>query len=315
MIANYKTTLHIGQILRRKKDTIMDSNQIELVQASFQKVAPIADKAAEIFYSKLFEKDPSLKPMFKGDMAVQGKKLMSMISTAVNGLSDLPAIVSAVEDLGKRHAGYGVQDSQYDTVGAALIETLAAGLGDDFTEDVKAAWVETYTVLSTTMKNASATVEDPEGLTPRKIALVQTSFKKVEPIAETAAELFYGKLFELDPSLKVLFKGDIKEQGRKLMAMLKTAVDGLNDLDAIVSAVQDLGKRHVGYGVKDSHYDTVAAALLDTLAKGLGDDFTPEIKAAWVEVYTVLATTMKEAAASVPEPAPSEEKKWFQFWK
>ena len=293
----------------------MDAKQIELVQSSFQKVAPIADKAAEIFYSKLFEKDPSLKPMFKGDMAEQGKKLMTMIATAVNGLSDLPAIVSAVQDLGKRHVGYGVQDSHYETVGAALIETLEVGLGDDFTPDTKAAWVETYTVLSTTMKEAAAGVEDEEGLTPRKIALVQTSFKKVEPIAETAAELFYGKLFELDPSLKSLFKGDIKEQGRKLMAMLKTAVDGLDDIGAIVGAVQDLGKRHVGYGVTDAHYDTVAAALLDTLAKGLGDDFTPEVKAAWVEVYTVLATTMKEAAATVTESAPADEKKWYQFWK
>lgn len=294
----------------------MDDSKIALVQASFAKVAPIAEQAAEIFYGKLFEKDPSLKALFKGDMKEQGKKLMTMIATAVNGLSNLPGIVGAVQDLGKRHAGYGIQDSMYDTVGESLIETLAVGLGEDFTDDVKEAWIETYTVLATTMKEASATAVDEPGLTPKKIALVQWSFKKVEPIAETAAELFYAKLFELDPSLKAMFKSSLKEQGAKLMLMLKTAVEGLNDINAIVGAVQDLGKRHAGYGVTDSMYDTVAAALLDTLEKGLGDAFTPEVKEAWVEVYTVLATTMKDAAASAAPPAPPvSEKKWFEFWK
>lgn len=127
--------------------------------------------------------------------------------------------------------------------------------------------------------------------------LVQDSWAKVMPISEVAASLFYTKLFELDPSLESLFKGDMKEQGKKLMQMITVAVRGLDRLEEIVPAVQALGVRHVGYGVKDAHYDTVAAALLDTLGKGLGEAFTPEVKAAWVEVYTVLATTMKNAAA------------------
>lgn len=134
-------------------------------------------------------------------------------------------------------------------------------------------------------------------MTPEKVKLVQSSFEKVLPIAETAAELFYGKLFELDPELKSLFKGDMKEQGRKLMAMIRTAVNGLNDLPSIVPAVQDLGKRHVDYGVTDAHYDTVGEALLWTLEQGLGEAFTPETKDAWTEVYVLLATTMKDAAA------------------
>jgi hemoglobin-like flavoprotein len=132
-----------------------------------------------------------------------------------------------------------------------------------------------------------------------QITLVQDSWKKVVPIRAVAAELFYAKLFELDPSLRVLFKGDMVEQGAKLMMMIGTAVAGLSRLDELVPAVQALGQRHVGYGVKDAHYDTVAAALLDTLEKGLGPAFTPEVKAAWVEVYGVLASTMKAAAANV----------------
>ena len=136
-------------------------------------------------------------------------------------------------------------------------------------------------------------------MTPEQITLVTTSWEKVKPISEQAAELFYGKLFELDPSLKELFTGDMTEQGRKLMAMINTAVNGLQNLDAIVPAVQDLGRRHVGYGVKDEHYDTVAAALLWTLGQGLGDAFTDDVKQAWTDTYVLLATTMKDAAASV----------------
>ncbi len=135
-------------------------------------------------------------------------------------------------------------------------------------------------------------------MTPRQKELVQTSWEKVVPIADTAAGLFYGRLFELDPSLKAMFPSDIKEQGKKLMTMITTAVRGLDNLGALVPAVQALGRRHGGYGVKDEHYATVGAALLWTLEQGLGPDFTPETKEAWVVVYTILADTMKGASAA-----------------
>lgn len=135
-------------------------------------------------------------------------------------------------------------------------------------------------------------------MTPESITLVKESWAKVVPISETAAELFYGKLFELDPSVKSLFKtNDMKEQGRKLMAILNTAVNALDKLDTIVPAIQAMGKRHVDYGVKDEHYDTVGEALIWTLAEGLKDDFTNDTKTAWIEVYTLVADTMKAAAA------------------
>jgi hemoglobin-like flavoprotein len=133
-------------------------------------------------------------------------------------------------------------------------------------------------------------------MSPQDKQLVQDSFAKVQPIADKAAELFYQNLFSRDPSLKPLFKGDMQEQGKKLMQMIGVAVAGLDRLDSIVPAVQDLGRRHVQYGVKAEHYDTVGAALLETLAQGLGPAFTPDVKNAWVEVYGVLAGTMKEAA-------------------
>lgn len=129
------------------------------------------------------------------------------------------------------------------------------------------------------------------------IRLVQQTWKQVDPIREQAAALFYGRLFELDPSLRPLFKGDMAEQGRKLMNMLATAAMGIDRLDSIVGEVQALGRRHVAYGVQDAHYDTVGAALLWTLEQGLGEAFTPQVKAAWAEAYTLLADTMKQAAA------------------
>lgn len=132
---------------------------------------------------------------------------------------------------------------------------------------------------------------------PAEIELVQSSWSKVTPIADTAAELFYGKLFELDPTARELFPEDISEQKKKLMQTLAVCVNGLNDLGEIVPAVQALGKRHVGYKVRDEQYETVGAALLWTLEKGLGSDFTPATASAWTTVYTVLSDTMKGAAA------------------
>ncbi len=129
-----------------------------------------------------------------------------------------------------------------------------------------------------------------------QIALVQSTFKEVAKIKEAAAEIFYNRLFELDPSLRPLFSGDMKKQGQALMSMLATAVGGLNRLETIVPAVEALGVRHAEYGVKEKDYDTVGAALLWTLEKGLGDLFTDEVSAAWATVYTILATTMIAAA-------------------
>jgi len=127
-------------------------------------------------------------------------------------------------------------------------------------------------------------------------SLVQDSFADIATIADDAAVLFYQRLFELDPSLRQMFRGDMKEQRKKLMQMLTAAVKGLDRLERLVPVVQDLGRRHAAYGVAESHYDTVGAALLWTLEMGLGRGFTPQVRDAWVAVYTLLATTMKDAA-------------------
>ena len=126
--------------------------------------------------------------------------------------------------------------------------------------------------------------------------LVKTSWAKVEPIADQAARLFYGRLFELDPSLRPLFKSDMTEQGVKLMKMIGIAVHGLDHLDKLIDPLQKLGRRHVGYGVTPEHYATVGAALLWTLEAGLGDAFSSEVKQAWADTYGLLAQVMLDAA-------------------
>ena len=132
-------------------------------------------------------------------------------------------------------------------------------------------------------------------MTPQQIDLVQSSFKKVVPIAGTAADLFYDRLFEIAPEVRSMFPQDLSEQKKKLMTMLGTAVSNLHKLETILPAVKDLGSRHKGYGVTAAHYAPVGAALLWTLEKGLGPDFTPEVKAAWTDTYTALAGVMTEA--------------------
>jgi hemoglobin-like flavoprotein len=132
-------------------------------------------------------------------------------------------------------------------------------------------------------------------MTPKQIALVQASWKQVQPIADQAAALFYSRLFTLEPSVKRLFHGDMQEQGRKLMQMISVAVSSLARLESIVPAVRALGRRHAGYGVEPRHYNVVEQALMWTLGQGLGNDFTDEVEAAWRTAYRVLADTMQQA--------------------
>ncbi|MEP9352979.1 globin family protein [Xanthobacter sp. KR7-65] len=139
-------------------------------------------------------------------------------------------------------------------------------------------------------------------MTPSQIDLIQDSFAKVVPIADTAAALFYGRLFEIAPEVKPLFKSDMTTQGQKLMGTLGVVVAGLRDLPSIVPAAENLARRHVAYGVQEAHYAPVGAALLWTLEQGLGEAFTPDVKAAWAEAYGVLSSVMIEAAAKAPAP-------------
>jgi hemoglobin-like flavoprotein len=135
-------------------------------------------------------------------------------------------------------------------------------------------------------------------MTPRQIELVRSSFAIVEPIADVAATIFYRRLFDLDPALRDLFPADLTAQRRNLMQTLTVVVRGLDRLDHIVPAVEALGRRHTGYGVRPEHFETVGAALLETLEEGLGAVFTSETRDAWAAAYGLLAEVMQEAGAA-----------------
>jgi hemoglobin-like flavoprotein len=146
----------------------------------------------------------------------------------------------------------------------------------------------------------------PKGalMTPTQVGLIRESWAAVEPIADAAAGLFYGRLFELDPALERLFrKTDMDRQRKVLMQTLTVVVKTLDRIEQLLPAVEALGRRHAGYGVRDSHYATVGAALLWTLEQGLGEAFTPAVREAWTEAYGTLASVMIEAAKSYPAEA------------
>jgi nitric oxide dioxygenase len=130
----------------------------------------------------------------------------------------------------------------------------------------------------------------------RQVALVQESFEKVVPLGTKVAEIFYSELFAIDPSLKDMFKGDLSAQYGKLLTVLAIVVRGLHAPEKIERAAQDLAIRHLDYGVRPEHYTYVGNALLRTLKKGFGPDFTPELRDAWVAAFTLIARVMKSAA-------------------
>ncbi len=134
---------------------------------------------------------------------------------------------------------------------------------------------------------------------PARAQLIRESFARIEPRAAIAALMFYQRLFTLDPSLRKLFQHDIEPQGVKLMQALRFAVATLDNPRELQPVLESLGRRHFYYGVEERHYETVGAALMDALAYLLGPAFTPEVKEAWLEIYTHIADTMKGAAANV----------------
>jgi hemoglobin-like flavoprotein len=134
-------------------------------------------------------------------------------------------------------------------------------------------------------------------MSPEQVTLVQQTFAQVVPVADKAAEIFYGRLFDVAPAVKPLFRGDMTEQRRKLMASLAVVVRGLSDLPSVLPAASALAKRHVDYGVKPEHYPLVGEALLWALARALGPRWTPEVASAWTAAYTTLSDFMMEEAA------------------
>ena len=133
-------------------------------------------------------------------------------------------------------------------------------------------------------------------MTPRQINLVQNTFDMVLPIADLVAALFYGRLFELDPTVRPMFRNNLALQGNKLMMTLALVIQGLEELELVLPTIQQLGRVHVNFGVQPDHYGLVGEALMWSLGHGLGEAFTPETKEAWMAAYAVISEMMQEGA-------------------
>jgi len=138
--------------------------------------------------------------------------------------------------------------------------------------------------------------EEPYPLTPEQIKCIRNSWRRIFPLKEKFAELFYMRLFELDPDVKSLFRGKLDFQGEKLMTTLNVVVNSIDDFKAVEAMLQAMGNRHIIYGVQAAHYETVGAALLWVLEQSLEDYFTDEVEDAWVTAYSMIASAMKETA-------------------
>jgi hemoglobin-like flavoprotein len=134
-------------------------------------------------------------------------------------------------------------------------------------------------------------------VSPDQVHLIRKSFAELSYHNHVAALVFYRRLFQLDPELRPLFTGDIEEQSRKLMDMLGALIAMLERPVGLEIELRAMGARHAGYGVKDPHYATVGAALIDMLAETLGEKFTPEMRDAWLALYGAVESTMKAGAA------------------
>ena len=133
----------------------MNDTQRLVVQETFRCLAPSSETVGAIFYANLFRLNPDLRSMFRGDIVAQSHKLVQVLALAVNSLDRLPQLAPVLEDLGRRHAGYGVSPADYDTVGTALLVTLDHCLGTGFTTDVRDAWAAIYSVLSGAMQRGA----------------------------------------------------------------------------------------------------------------------------------------------------------------
>ena len=281
--------------------------KVSLLQSSFEKVKPQAQEFVDGFYHNLFTMYPSAQPLFEHtNMAKQKGMLLNSLVLTVDNLTNPDVLTEKLQGLGARHVQYGALPEHYPLVGNALLATFEQFLGDDWTEEVKQAWVEAYGAITELMlSGADYTAEEvalesktaareEEGL---KVSLLQSSFEKVKPQAQEFVDGFYHNLFTMYPSAQPLFEHtNMAKQKGMLLNSLVLTVDNLTNPDVLTEKLQGLGARHVQYGALPEHYPLVGNALLATFEQFLGDDWTEEVKQAWVEAYGAITELMLSGA-------------------
>ncbi|GAX40706.1 globin domain protein [Tolypothrix sp. NIES-4075] len=310
------------------------SLNIELLEQSFEKIKPRADEFAASFYEHLFTGHPELKPLFATtDMAKQQKKLLNALVLVVENLRNPEALEPVLNAMGKRHIGYGATAKYYGPVGEALLMSFEQYLQQDWTPEVKQAWVDAYRAITALMLKGAGAESVPkeaqlESKIPPKqaeyqlqsipekepqelpVELLESSFKKIKPRADEFAASFYEHLFTGHPELKPLFATtDMAKQQKKLLNALVLVVENLRNPEALEPVLNAMGKRHIGYGATAKYYGPVGEALLMSFEQYLQQDWTPEVKQAWVDAYrAITALMLKGASAEYPPKVISDQK-------
>jgi len=270
--------------------------EIQSLTGEISRVGTVAEQIDAIAkQTNLLALNATIEAARAGDAGKGFAVVAGEVKTLAGQTSQATGEIAEILSTLNHHAGRLSEQSanlagSFETM-AKAVESAASGKATDSGQASRPAAVEPAEPAVA----APGPVNEIPGVTQEQKRLVQESFAKVAPIADKAAELFHGRLFEIAPELRDLFKSDLAEQRRKLMASLKVAVAGLDDPFKLIPVIQNLGERHKSYGVKDEDYDTVVAALLWTLEQGLGADFTPDVKEAWNAVYGLLAGIMKES--------------------
>jgi hemoglobin-like flavoprotein/uncharacterized protein YjbI with pentapeptide repeats len=313
------------------------SLNVELLEQSFERIKPRADKFAASFYENLFKLYPEVKPLFaKTDMANQQKKLLNSLVLLVENLRNPEALGPVLNALGARHVGYGATPKNYQQVSEALITTFEQYLQQDWTPEVRQAWVDAFSAITALMLKGAGTDYAPQEVQlktreiPEKqvataptpppavrnleevpqqhskelpVELLESSFEKVKPRAEEFAASFYENLFAAYPELKPLFaKTDMANQKKKLLNTLVLVVENLRNPEALGAVLDALGARHVSYGATPKNYRPVCEALITTFEQYLQQDWTPEVKQAWLDAFRRITALMLKGASKQSSP-------------
>jgi len=263
----------------------------------FRNIFEIAPEAVQLFP---FRDDADIyeSPVLKS----HASKVVIAVGTVVDGIDNLDEVTPVLQSLGLRHVGYSVVAVHYEVVGAALLKTLKAGLGDAFTVEAEASWRKLWAWIRTTMISDYYD-ESNAALTKEEKSLVESTWAQVVGLGkENVGVLLFKHIFEIAPEALQLFKFKdesnvfestlLKSHSNKVIATVDVAVNSLGDLNVLVAVLRALGERHAQYGVVPAHYDVVGRALLKTLRLGLGEGFTPKVEVAWTKVFRVVSSAM-----------------------
>lgn len=307
------------------------STNIALIQESFERIKPNAEQFVVSFYENLLTAYPEVQPLFaKVEMEKQYKKLLNSLILVVENLHNPDALALVLKGLGARHIGYGALPSHYPAVKDALLTTFEQYLQEDWTSEVRQAWEEAITAVSTQMLKGAGVENRPENAqsTPLEISpeitsttseilqteneaksasselsieILEQSFNKIKPNAQEFVVSFYENLFLAYPEVKPLFAHvEMNVQYKKLLNSLILVVENLRNSEALGPVLEALGARHVGYGTLPKYYRPVVETLLKTFEQYLGQDWTPEIEQAWVTAFRKITTLMLKGSGIEP---------------